>query len=69
MTDDVLRLASAALGAPVTDPEPLGGSHRSLVLRCVTPTGTVVVKKPERVRVTTTKAPAKPRYAEPVPGQ
>jgi uncharacterized protein YlxW (UPF0749 family) len=31
--------------------------------------GTVVVKKPGRVRVTTTKAPAKPRYAEAVPGQ
>jgi hypothetical protein len=45
VTDDILQLASAALGVPVTDPEPLGGSNRSLVLRCRTPGGPVVVKK------------------------
>ena len=43
--DDTLRLASAALGVPVTDPQPLAGSDRSVVLRCRTPDGTVVVKQ------------------------
>ena len=45
MTDDTVRLASAALGVPVSDPHPLGGSTRSEVLRCRVPTGTVVVKR------------------------
>ena len=45
LSDHTLRLASVALGAPVTDPEPLGGSTRSLVLRCLTPSGPVVVKR------------------------
>ncbi|WP_163541846.1 hypothetical protein [Occultella kanbiaonis] len=40
-----LRLASAALGCPLTDPVPLGGSTRSLVLRAQTPAGTSVVIK------------------------
>ena len=31
--------------------------------------GTVVVKKPDVVRVATTRSPTKPRYAESVPGQ
>ncbi len=31
--------------------------------------GTVVVKKPDTVKVTTTRRPVKPRYAEAVPGQ
>ncbi|KQR11714.1 phosphotransferase [Cellulomonas sp. Leaf334] len=43
--DEICLLATAALGVPVTDPRPLGGSTRSLVLRCTTPTGSVVVKK------------------------
>lgn len=43
--DHTLRLASVALGAPVTNPQPLGGSTRSLVLRCRTPSGPVVVKR------------------------
>lgn len=43
--DDTLRRASAALGVPVTDPQPLAGSDRSVVLRCRTPDGTVVVKQ------------------------
>ncbi len=42
---DTLRLASAALGLPLTDPRPLGGSDRSEVLRCRTPSGAVVVKR------------------------
>ncbi|KQT01953.1 phosphotransferase [Cellulomonas sp. Leaf395] len=45
MTDDTLRNASAALGVPVSDPQPLGGSTRSEVLRCRVPTGTVVLKR------------------------
>ncbi|GEL98960.1 phosphotransferase [Cellulomonas terrae] len=43
--DHTLRLASVALGTPVSDPQPLGGSTRSLVLRCRTPSGPVVVKR------------------------
>ncbi|MBO3101045.1 phosphotransferase [Cellulomonas fengjieae] len=42
---EIVRLAAAALGTPVTDPEPLAGSDRSTVLRCSVPGGTVVVKK------------------------
>ncbi|KQY46292.1 phosphotransferase [Cellulomonas sp. Root137] len=45
MTDDILRLVSAALGVPVTDPQPLAGSDRSVVLRAHVPGSTVVVKK------------------------
>lgn len=45
LADHTLRLAAVALGAPLTDPQPLGGSTRSLVLRCRTPSGTVVVKR------------------------
>ena len=45
MTDDVVALASAALGATLTDPRPLGGSDRSTVLRCQSPAGSVVVKQ------------------------
>ena len=45
MTDDTLRIASTALGVPVSDPQPLGGSTRSEVLRCRVPTGTVVLKR------------------------
>lgn len=45
MADDILRLASAALGVPVTAPRPLAGSDRSVVLRAHVPAGTVVVKK------------------------
>ncbi|TDE94777.1 hypothetical protein EXU48_08240 [Occultella glacieicola] len=40
-----LRLASAALGRTLTDPVPLGGSTRSLVLRARTTEGTSVVIK------------------------
>ncbi|GEK22981.1 phosphotransferase [Cellulomonas xylanilytica] len=43
--DATCVLASAALGVRVSDPQTLGGSDRSLVLRCATPTGAVVVKK------------------------
>jgi hypothetical protein len=43
--DETLRLAADALGVPVTDARPLGGSDRSVVLRCRTATGSVVVKK------------------------
>jgi len=43
--DDLLAAASAALGATLTDPQDLGGSERSAVLRCrVVGGGTVVVK-------------------------
>lgn len=45
LADHTLRLASVALGTPVTDAHPLGGSTRSEVLRCRVPTGTVVVKR------------------------
>ncbi|NUU17156.1 hypothetical protein HP550_07825 [Cellulomonas humilata] len=45
MTDDILLLASAALGGPVSDARPLDGSERSVVLRAHVPGGTVVVKK------------------------
>ena len=45
LSDQTLRLASVALGVPLTDPQPLGGSTRSLVLRCQTPSGPVVVKR------------------------
>ena len=31
--DETLALAADALGAALTQPEPLGGSHRSLVVR------------------------------------
>ena len=43
--DDLLAAASSALGATLTDPEDLGGSERSAVLRCrVAGGGSVVVK-------------------------
>lgn len=42
---ETLRLAAAALGTTVADPQPLRGSDRSTVLRCQVPGGTVVVKK------------------------
>ena len=42
MTDDVLRLATDALGVPVSDPQPPGDPTPSAVLRCRVPTGAVV---------------------------
>jgi predicted Ser/Thr protein kinase len=43
--DDPLTAASAALGTTLTAPEDLGGSERSLVLRCRLPDGGSVVIK------------------------
>jgi hypothetical protein len=44
--DDLLAIASAALGADLTEPADLGGSSRSEVVRCrKTDGGTVVVKR------------------------
>lgn len=42
---ETVALATAALGAPLTVPAPLGGSRRSLVLRCRTDGGSTVVLK------------------------
>jgi len=43
--DDLLAIASAALGATLTDPVDLGGSDRSVVLRCRRAGGGTVVLK------------------------
>ena len=45
MTDDTLRIASAALGVPRVRPAAARRLHRSEVLRCRVPAGSVVVKK------------------------
>ncbi|MET0999433.1 MAG: DUF881 domain-containing protein [Marmoricola sp.] len=56
----------------IGDPETLAGAldfQGGFIDDVKMDSGEVVVKKPKVVRVTTTRTPVKPRYAEPVPGQ